>query len=114
MCGGPVNISVGEVLTIIGIVGSFIGAVVVVAVLVGGERKRIDILSTEAKETRVEVAAIKAKVDGEATKVAVLQQSEQRYQRDHAALSSTLATLTEQVHAIALSNARIEAALKKE
>jgi ribonuclease HII len=108
------TLTLGDSLTILGIIGSFVGAVVVAAVVVGGERKRIDILVTDAKDLRADVVSLKTKVDGEATKVAVLQQSEQRYQRDHEALQSTLASLTEQVHAIALSNARIEAALKKE
>lgn len=119
------TLSLADALTILGIVASFVGAVVVTANAVGAERTRINGLIKEVDTLKLERERAAAKAEAEATKLAVLEKglldhransnaNEVRHQRNHEALQTTLGTLTEQVHAIALSNARIEAALKKE
>ena len=106
------TLTLGDALTIIGIVGGFVGAVIVTAVAVGGERKRIDGLIEKVdamKEHGTKLAVLEKDLHAHKGAANV---AELRTREAHNDLKEMVAGLLEQVQAIALSNARIEAALK--
>lgn len=108
------TLSLGDALTILGIVASFVGAVAVGAVAVGGERKRIDGLAEKVDamkdhETRIVTVERDLHAHKGAANVADLRIREALDEH-----KQMFADLQKQMQAIALSNARIEAALNKE